>query len=242
MKKFQKKGRLSLSRSFKAVLTRTLSKRESKLSEAMLPPLNDYKPDKNTELKITLTVELLQKLTEFLSDNALHVEGIFRISGNSAIIKQLYERLADPKEFDLWAESADYRRPHNVAGALSRALRQDPPITPEFYNLFTSAYTESIENRITALRSAINLLLVTNRQILYYVISLLKKISDNSARNKMTVKNLSAIFGQSLMRAPDGASIDAVQLQSGIIELLISNVDSLFTVGSVMYSVDISFP
>jgi len=58
----------------------------------------------------------------------------------------------------------------------------------------------------------------------------------------MTGKNLSTIFGQTLMSQPVGASVDAAQIQAAIIEMLISNVDSLFTVGSVSYCVDISFP
>lgn len=54
---------------------------------------------KNNPKKLEKNIDVLEKTLEFLSKNGTQVEGIFRVSGNQAEIKQLKKKMIKGKKF-----------------------------------------------------------------------------------------------------------------------------------------------
>jgi len=189
--------------------------------------------NKDEEIQIdkkspTLSIEVVKKVVSFLEENALNVEGLFRVSGNISVVQKIYEKFISPETIDFNKESVEFKKPHNIAGALMQLLRQDSVIPTNMYSVFLQSHSDDTEARFQNLKTAILQLPKERRLILYCLSNFLKKVTDNSEKNKMNAKNLGIVFGLSFIHGSNSISIETVQTHSAIVETLINYVDTIF--------------
>ncbi|XP_074624497.1 N-chimaerin-like [Acropora palmata] len=161
----------------------------------------------------------------------LDSEGIYRVSGFSDDIEALKD------SFDNDSDSVNlsaYDDINIVCGALKQYFRMlpIPVITFELYNKFIDAARIPDKHRkAEALSEAIDALPHSHFETLKYLLGHLYRVARRKKENMMSEQNLSIVFGPTLMRSPEGDSVDILsdmKAQRLVIETLISWQDILF--------------
>lgn len=161
----------------------------------------------------------------------LDSEGIYRVSGFSDDIEALKD------SFDNDSDSVNlsaYDDINIVCGALKQYFRMlpIPVITFELYNKFIDAARIPDKHRkAEALSEAIDALPHSHFETLKYLLGHLYRVARRKKENMMSEQNLSIVFGPTLMRSPEGDSVDILsdmKAQRLVIETLISWQDVLF--------------
>ena len=146
---------------------------------------------------------VFKQLLALIERNGLRQQGLYRLSGSSANIKAL---LADAclGKTDGLSEVNDV---HELTGLFKMILREmTPPL------LTFSHYDECLEcGRTMALESVqalFALLPMVNVKLLLAVVRHLKRVEAEAEFNKMTLDNISLVFGPTMIRSPDGLAGD----------------------------------
>uniref|UniRef100_A0A8C9ZNE5 Rho GTPase-activating protein 19 n=1 Tax=Sander lucioperca TaxID=283035 RepID=A0A8C9ZNE5_SANLU len=164
--------------------------------------------DKGIVFGTTLTescIAQIYQLIEYLSKN-LHVEGLFRVPGNSVRQQTLKELLNSGAEVDL--ESGDFH-PNDVATLLKTFLGElpEPLLTHRHFHahlkiadmtLFDEHGNKTAlpnkERQIEALQLLFLLLPQANRSLLKLLLDLLYHTAKQQDKNKMSAFNLALMF------------------------------------------------
>ncbi|XP_036404244.1 rho GTPase-activating protein 19 [Megalops cyprinoides] len=164
--------------------------------------------DKDVVFGMPLTEEgiaQIYQLIEFLSKN-LHVEGLFRVPGNSLRQQALREMLN--AGVDVHLEAGDYH-PNDAATLLKAFLGElpEPLLTHRHYHahlkiadltLFdekgNKTATPDKERQIEALQLLLLLLPPANRSLLKLLLDLLYQTAKQQDKNKMSAHNLALMF------------------------------------------------
>nr|XP_040052047.1 rho GTPase-activating protein 25 isoform X2 [Gasterosteus aculeatus aculeatus] len=144
---------------------------------------------------------LVQKCVEFITENGLDEEGIFRLPGQDNAVKQFRdafdagERPSFPKDTDV----------HTVASLLKLYLRELPqPVVPwaqyqDFLDC-TNPLDFSSTQGWEKLQKQIALLPRIHYNLLGYVCRFLFEVQQHSKVNKMNVENLATVMGINLLK------------------------------------------
>ncbi|SPO21825.1 related to BEM3 - GTPase-activating protein [Ustilago trichophora] len=157
-------------------------------------------------------IEYLEKRNAFME------EGIYRLSGSSAVIKTLKDRFNMEGDVDLLAEN-QYYDPHAIAGLLKTFLRELPTsvLTRELHMDFMriNELQDRVE-RVNELGQLVSQLPLANYSLLRTLCSHLIKIIEHSDVNKMTMRNVGIVFSPTLA------------IGAGIFALFLTEFDSVF--------------
>lgn len=155
------------------------------------------------------------------------VEGIYRACGSSDAIDALRERFEAH-----WEQADGYLRSvedvHVITGLLKLYLRllPLPLITFEAYPMYIEAIKKSNQDQsLSALRDATAKLPPAHYQTLKYLVTHLNRVSSQEHRNLMSAKNLSLIFGQTLLYTPNIPMMfqyNCWELEAKVVETLIA--------------------
>lgn len=127
-------------------------------------------------------------------------EGIYRLSGSSAVIKSLKDRFNAEGDIDLLA-SDEYWDPHAIAGLLKTFLRELPAsiLTRDLHLRFLSVIDfVDPQERIRELSVLIASLPIANYSLLRALTAHLILIVQNANVNKMTMRNVGIVFSPTL--------------------------------------------
>ncbi|KAH9933347.1 uncharacterized protein B0H18DRAFT_983177 [Fomitopsis serialis] len=127
-------------------------------------------------------------------------EGIYRLSGSSAVIKSLKDRFNVEADVDLLA-SDEYWDPHAIAGLLKTFLRELPAsiLTRDLHLRFLSVIDfVDPQERIRELSVLIASLPLANYSLLRALTAHLILIVQNAHVNKMTMRNVGIVFSPTL--------------------------------------------
>eukprot|EP00002_Diphylleia_rotans_P023789 TRINITY_DN4682_c0_g1_i2.p1 TRINITY_DN4682_c0_g1~~TRINITY_DN4682_c0_g1_i2.p1 ORF type:complete len:569 (-),score=128.72 TRINITY_DN4682_c0_g1_i2:261-1967(-) len=186
----------------------------------------------------------VSKSIEWIENNALDVEGIFRLSGSASEIESYKESFDRGLSFE-FPENAD---PHAVAGLLKMYFRELPePVIPfNLYNGFIEAFEiggDHKDFRLKCFASLVSLLPPPNRILLNKLVGFLSLLVFHKEKNKMAAPNLAIVFAQNIFRDQDGgmASVvrDAAVLNS-ISKYLIENFETIFKTNDELPAVAIA--
>ncbi|KAJ3984147.1 hypothetical protein F5890DRAFT_1518874 [Lentinula detonsa] len=147
-------------------------------------------------------------------------EGIYRLSGSSAVIKSLKDRFNVEGDVDLLA-SDEYWDPHAIAGLLKSFLRELPSsiLTHELHMRFLSVIDfVDPQERIKELSQLIASLPITNYSLLRALTAHLILIVQNSSVNKMTMRNVGIVFSPTL------------GIPAGVFSLMLGEFNRVFNV------------
>ncbi|KZT70743.1 RhoGAP-domain-containing protein [Daedalea quercina L-15889] len=127
-------------------------------------------------------------------------EGIYRLSGSSAVIKSLKDRFNTEGDVDLLG-SDEYWDPHAIAGLLKTFLRELPAsiLTRDLHLRFLSVIDfVDPQERIRELSLLIAALPIANYSLLRALTAHLILIVQNAHVNKMTMRNVGIVFSPTL--------------------------------------------
>lgn len=133
--------------------------------------------------------------------NAASEEGIYRLSGSSAVIKSLKDRFNALGDVDLLAPTEPMHDPHAVAGLLKTFFRELPSsvLTSELHLDFMRANDiMDRKERVNELGQLVSMLPLPNYSVLRTLCSHLIKIIERQDENKMTMRNVGIVFSPTL--------------------------------------------
>lgn len=143
---------------------------------------------------------LVKDTCEYLFENALTTEGLFRMNGS---VKET-ERLKRQYETQSWADLRSAKDVHSVASLLKLWLRELPDglLSTEQTKFFIKIHEleTNCEEYLVKSKAALNALPKTNLLTLRCIINLLSATAANEETNKMTKKSLGIVLGPSLFR------------------------------------------
>jgi len=147
-------------------------------------------------------------------------EGIYRLSGSSAVIKSLKDRFNMEGDVDLLG-SDEYWDPHAIAGLLKSFLRDLPAsILTRDHHLNFLAVIDFVDpqERIKELSQLIAALPLANYSLLRALTAHLILIVQNSSTNKMTMRNVGIVFSPTL------------GIPAGVFSLMLGEFNRVFNV------------
>ncbi|KAF9523051.1 hypothetical protein CPB83DRAFT_863513 [Crepidotus variabilis] len=160
-------------------------------------------------------------------------EGIYRLSGSSAVIKSLKDMFNNEGDVDLLA-SDEYWDPHAIAGLLKSFLRELPSsiLTRELHFRFLAVIDfVDPQERIRELSQLIAALPLANYSLLRALTAHLILVVQNSNVNKMTMRNVGIVFSPTL------------GIPAGVFSLMLGEFNRVFNVetdGEAMASREVS--
>uniref|UniRef100_A0A673IX88 Rho GTPase-activating protein 22-like n=1 Tax=Sinocyclocheilus rhinocerous TaxID=307959 RepID=A0A673IX88_9TELE len=140
---------------------------------------------------------LVEQCVDFIREQGLDEEGLFRMPGQANLVKELQEAFdcGDKPQFD---SNTDV---HTVASLLKLYLRELPePVVPfckyeDFLNCaqLLAKDEEELGKLVTTLPAA-------NYNLLKYICKFLDEVQSHAHENKMGVQNLATVFGPNILR------------------------------------------
>ncbi|KAG8967418.1 hypothetical protein FRC03_010034 [Tulasnella sp. 419] len=147
-------------------------------------------------------------------------EGIYRLSGSSAVIKSLKDRFNAEGDVDL-LKSDEFWDPHAIAGLLKSFLRELPQsiLTRELHLRFLGVIDlANSSERIDELAGLISQLPLPNYSLLRALTAHLILIVQNANVNKMTMRNVGIVFSPTL------------GIPAGVFSLMLGEFEKVFNV------------
>ncbi|KAI9202070.1 uncharacterized protein BJ171DRAFT_515607 [Polychytrium aggregatum] len=165
--------------------------------------------------KTDMVPDILRGCIEAIEAKGLETEGIYRIPGSKKQIESMIWQL----EHGL--DCAELKSPdhdiHAIAGTVKQYLRELPnplfafidkpsedwPTISAGQMERVGRYNDSdLETKLINLRTSISYLPAVYRATLRYTLQHLKRVSNRSSENKMTVDNVATIFADDIIRDP----------------------------------------
>ncbi|KAM6927464.1 rho GTPase-activating protein 15 isoform 2-T2 [Xenentodon cancila] len=187
--------------------------------------------------------------TEAVERRGLDTDGIYRVSGNLAVIQKLrflvnHERAVTTdgrymfpaelvQEEKLNLDESEWEDIHVITGALKLFFRELPePVVP--YGFFTdivetvkmSDYVEKVDR----LKCLVLNMPPPNHDTLLFMCRHLRRVLERSDSNRMTTQNIGIVFGPTLLRPERDNGNMAVNMvyQNQAVELILSEFDHIF--------------
>eukprot|EP00042_Codosiga_hollandica_P044622 m.444292 g.444292 ORF g.444292 m.444292 type:complete len:1226 (+) comp56833_c0_seq4:91-3768(+) len=177
---------------------------------------------------------VLTKTIAEIERRGIGFEGIYRLAASNLLVQKLRDALAfNPSEVDL-ADEQTWTDVSAICGNLKMYIRglPEPILTSKLYSDFLDiGRLKGKVDRVALVRTLVHSLPPVHFNALECLIQHLVRVSQQSATNKMEVKNLAIVFGPTLVSCP---SMDPmVQMQDMVhqcaaVEFLILNATEIF--------------
>uniref|UniRef100_A0A671QGN1 Rho GTPase-activating protein 22-like n=1 Tax=Sinocyclocheilus anshuiensis TaxID=1608454 RepID=A0A671QGN1_9TELE len=143
---------------------------------------------------------LVEQCVDFIREQGLKEEGLFRMPGQANLVKELQDAF-DCGDKPLFDSNTDI---HTVASLLKLYLRELPePVIPfnKYEDFLTCAQLLlKDEEGLSELVKQVNTLPQANYNLLKYICKFLDEVQSHSHENKMSVQNLATVFGPNILR------------------------------------------
>ncbi|XP_051504184.1 rho GTPase-activating protein 22 isoform X2 [Myxocyprinus asiaticus] len=144
---------------------------------------------------------LVEQCVDFIREQGLKEEGLFRMPGQANLVKELQDAF-DCGDKPLFDSNTDV---HTVASLLKLYLRELPePVIPfnKYEDFLTCAQLllKDEEVGLCELVKQVNTLPQANYNLLKYICKFLDEVQSHSNENKMSVQNLATVFGPNILR------------------------------------------
>uniref|UniRef100_A0A671RMS2 Rho GTPase-activating protein 15 n=1 Tax=Sinocyclocheilus anshuiensis TaxID=1608454 RepID=A0A671RMS2_9TELE len=146
------------------------------------------------------TVPTFVKLCiEEVEKRGVEADGIYRVSGNLAIIQKL--RFLVDQEEELNLGDSQWEDIHVITGALKMFFRELPePLFPfRFFDLFVEAISKEPTQKVQALKKLIHQAPKPNHNTIKLLFHHLRRVLMKSQKNLMSTQGISIVFGPTLM-------------------------------------------
>ncbi|XP_066549785.1 rho GTPase-activating protein 22 isoform X1 [Amia ocellicauda] len=175
---------------------------------------------------------LVEQCVDFIREQGLDEEGLFRMPGQANLVKELQDAF-DCGDKPLFDSNTDV---HTVASLLKLYLRELPePVIPfAKYEDFLSCaqlLAKDEEEGKQELVKQVKTLPQANYNLLKYICKFLDEVQSHSNENKMSVQNLATVFGPNILRPKmeDPLTImEGTSLVQHLMTVLISEHERLY--------------
>ncbi|XP_074049207.1 rho GTPase-activating protein 12 isoform X2 [Macrotis lagotis] len=167
---------------------------------------------------------------EHVEEHGLDIDGIYRVSGNLAVIQKLRFAVNHDEKLDL--NDSKWEDIHVITGALKMFFRElpEPLFTFNHFNDFVNAIKQEPRQRVGAVRDLIKQLPKPNQDTMQVLFRHLKRVVENGEKNRMTYQSVAIVFGPTLLKPEKETGNIAVHTvyQNQIVELILLELNSVF--------------
>ncbi|XP_067237763.1 rho GTPase-activating protein 27 isoform X2 [Chanodichthys erythropterus] len=178
----------------------------------------------------TTVPKFMEKCIRSVEKRGLKIDGIYRVSGNLAVIQKLRYKADHEEDLDL--EDGQWEEIHVIAGALKLFLRELPePLFPfSFFDRFIAAIQMSdYSQKVSYIRDLVRNLPLPNHDTMEVLFKHLRKVIEHGEQNRMSVQSMAIVFGPTLLRPQEEFNITMhMVFQNQIVELILNEFNELF--------------
>ncbi|KAL0488416.1 hypothetical protein AKO1_015596 [Acrasis kona] len=173
---------------------------------------------------------------EYLENNAMHEEGLFRLAGSQKDINMIKQQLNDGESADF--TSTAHVHIHNISSLLKIYLRELPiPLcTFDLYDMFIASNSiPDKEVQLNAIKRVLSYLPPIHFKLLSRLCMFLYKVKQQSEINKMNSKNLAIIFSPNILvtkQKPSNHKQLLLEMQASqeVVDNMVTHAEYLFIV------------
>uniref|UniRef100_A0A6Q2WSA9 Rho GTPase activating protein 12a n=1 Tax=Esox lucius TaxID=8010 RepID=A0A6Q2WSA9_ESOLU len=168
---------------------------------------------------------------DHVENNALNVDGLYRVSGNLAVIQKLRFAVNHDEKVDL--EDGKWEDIHVITGALKMFFRElpEPLFTYGLFQDFVNAIKiPDYKLRVQSIKELVKQLPRPNQDTMQVLFKHLRKVIDYGEVNRMTTQSVAIVFGPTLLRPETETWNMAVHMvyQNQIVELILLEYEGIF--------------
>uniref|UniRef100_A0A673K5K4 Rho GTPase-activating protein 23-like n=1 Tax=Sinocyclocheilus rhinocerous TaxID=307959 RepID=A0A673K5K4_9TELE len=155
--------------------------------------------------------QIVETCCHLVEEMGLEYTGIYRVPANSAIVSSLQDQLNKGMDIDTTEEK--WQDLNVISSLLKSFFRKlpEPLFTDDKYNDFIDANRlEDAGDRLKTINKLIRDLPDHYYHTLKFLTGHLKTVADHSEKNKMEPRNLTLVFGPTLVRTSEDNMIDMV--------------------------------
>ncbi|XP_057201976.1 rho GTPase-activating protein 27 isoform X2 [Triplophysa rosa] len=172
----------------------------------------------------------MEKCIRSVEKRGLKIDGVYRVSGNLAVIQKLRYKADHEEDLDL--EDGQWEEIHVITGALKLFLRELPePLFPySFFDKFIAAIQMSDHSqKVSYIRDLVRNLPLPNHHTMEVLFTHLRKVIDHCEFNRMSTQSMAIVFGPTLLRPQEESNITMhMVFQNQIVELILSKFNEFF--------------
>ncbi|XP_041670156.1 rho GTPase-activating protein 12b isoform X6 [Cheilinus undulatus] len=168
---------------------------------------------------------------DHVENTGLNIDGLYRVSGNLAVIQKLRFAVNHDETLDL--NDSKWEDIHVTTGALKMFFRElpEPLFTYGSFNDFVNAIKCSdYKQRVNSIKDLIKKLPKPNHDTMQVLFKHLRRVIDHGEANRMTTQSVAIVFGPTLLRPETETGNIAVHMvyQNQIVELILIEYESIF--------------
>uniref|UniRef100_A0A8C9RCI9 Rho GTPase activating protein 12 n=1 Tax=Scleropages formosus TaxID=113540 RepID=A0A8C9RCI9_SCLFO len=185
----------------------------------------------NTSVSFPPMCVCLCVLTHTFTHPSLDVDGLYRVSGNLAVIQKLRFAVNHDEKVDL--ENSKWEDMHVTTGALKMFFRElpEPLFTYGLFNDFVNAIkSPDFRQRVHSIKDLIKQLPKPNQDTMQALFRHLRKVIEHGEANRMNTQSVAIVFGPTLLRPEMETGNIAVHMvyQNQIVELILLEFENIF--------------
>lgn len=188
------------------------------------------------------TPRIITHSIEYLEENGMDQEGLFRLSGGKAEIESMRTSIDRGGDVNF----AHVYDSHSVSGLVKMFLRDlpEPLLTYEAYPSFIAVPKRPAETQISDLHNIVSQLPAENLCSIIPLFRFLHNVTLRKEENKMTPSNIATVLAPNVLYSRDtGKKLDATNIQEGllsgkaeqmalankVVELIVTHAPDIFT-------------
>ncbi|KAG8430196.1 hypothetical protein GDO86_018262 [Hymenochirus boettgeri] len=175
--------------------------------------------------------EFVKKAIQAVENKGLDIDGLYRVSGNLAVIQKLRHKVDHDENFNL--EDGHWEDVHVITGALKLFFRELPePLFPfSHFDKFVEAIkiNDQTQKR-KRLKELVQSLPAVNLETMQFLFRHLCSVIERREANRMSIQSVAIVFGPTLLRPnTEGANIAMYMVfQNQIVEQILTQYKFIF--------------
>lgn len=179
----------------------------------------------------TSTPNFVKMCIDHVENTGLSIDGLYRVSGNLAVIQKLRFAVNHDEKVDL--NDSKWEDIHVTTGALKMFFRElpEPLFTYGSFNDFVNAIKCSdYKQRVNSIKDLIKKLPKPNHDTMQVLFKHLRRVIDHGEANRMTTQSVAIVFGPTLLRPETETGNIAVHMvyQNQIVEHILLEYENIF--------------
>lgn len=176
--------------------------------------------------------KFVEKCIRTVERRGLDVDGIYRVSGNLAVIQKLRHKADHEEHLDL--EDGQWEEIHVITGALKLFFRELPePLFPfsSFEKFIATIQLPDHSQRVSYMTDLVRSLPLPNYETMKLLFKHLRRVIEHKDSNRMSVQSVAIVFGPTLLRPQIESANMTVHMvfQSQIVELMLNKFEEIFS-------------
>ncbi|XP_013855652.1 rho GTPase-activating protein 15 [Austrofundulus limnaeus] len=180
----------------------------------------------------TTIPKFVEKCVRTVERRGLDIDGIYRVSGNLAVIQRLRHKADHEEHLDL--EDGQWEEIHVITGALKLFFRELPePLFPfsSFEKFIAAIQVPDYSLRVSYMKDLVRTLPLPNYNTMELLFKHLRRVVEHKDSNRMSVQSVAIVFGPTLLRPQTESAHMTVYMvfQSQIVEIMLNEFNTVFS-------------